>query len=196
MVVFNGHYLGRNMSGYAPFRYDITDFANYGSANTVLVRVDATLSEGWFYEGAGIYRHVWLTKTDPVHVARWGTFVRSDVERPTRRSVRSPPRSRNESGRGAALPSSRRRLLMQPAMPSPPLTPSRDVCRMADAHELRAEGEVRNPPLWSLEEPNLYKLLTRSMEIGGVDGPLRDPLRHPHRPLRRRPGLLPERQAR
>ena len=40
--------------------------------------MDASLDEGWFYEGAGIYRHVWLTKTAPVHVARWGNYVRTD----------------------------------------------------------------------------------------------------------------------
>src|ERR1035441_10870760 len=79
IVILNGHYLGRNFSGYAPFRYDITDHANYGGPNVLLVRVDATLGDGWFYEGAGIYRHVWLTKTNPVHVAHWGTFVRADV---------------------------------------------------------------------------------------------------------------------
>ncbi len=80
MVIFNGHYLGENFSGYAPFHYDISDFANYGARNTLLVRVDATLNEGWFYEGAGIYRHVWLTRMHPVHVALWGTFVRSEVQ--------------------------------------------------------------------------------------------------------------------
>jgi beta-galactosidase len=46
----------------------------------LLVRVDATLSDGWFYEGAGIYRHVWLVKTDPLHVKQWGTFVSAEVE--------------------------------------------------------------------------------------------------------------------
>ena len=46
--------------------------------NVLVVRVDATLDEGWFYEGAGIYRHAWLTKTAPVHIARWGNYVRSD----------------------------------------------------------------------------------------------------------------------
>lgn len=45
----------------------------------VAVRADATLEEGWFYEGAGIYRHVWLDKTDPVHVAPFGTFVSSTL---------------------------------------------------------------------------------------------------------------------
>ncbi len=65
VVIFNGYYLGENFSGYVPFRFDLTDFANFGDKNILVVRVDATLGEGWFYEGAGIYRHVWLTKTDP-----------------------------------------------------------------------------------------------------------------------------------
>ena len=46
----------------------------------LLVRVDATLSDGWFYEGAGIYRHVWLVKTAPVHVKKWGTLARAQVQ--------------------------------------------------------------------------------------------------------------------
>src|SRR6185437_9244685 len=52
---------------------------NMGGRNVLLVRVDATLSDGWFYEGAGIYRHVWMVKTHPVHVKKWGTFVASEV---------------------------------------------------------------------------------------------------------------------
>ncbi len=75
MVILNGHYLGRNLSGYTPFRCDITDFVTYGGPNVLVVRVDATEYEGWFYEGAGIYRHVWLEKTSPLHIAHNGVFV-------------------------------------------------------------------------------------------------------------------------
>ncbi len=64
LVALNGIFLGRNLSGYAPFSFDISDLANYGGRNVLLVRADATEHEGWFYEGAGIYRHVWLVKTD------------------------------------------------------------------------------------------------------------------------------------
>src|SRR5674476_259642 len=68
-------YLGENHSGYNSFAYDITDYLNYGGENVIAVRADATIEEGWYYEGAGIYRHVWLTKTAPLHIARYGTFV-------------------------------------------------------------------------------------------------------------------------
>jgi beta-galactosidase len=74
-VWFNGHYLGNNPSGYLGFEYDVTDYVNYGGENTIALRVDALMEEGWFYEGAGIYRHVWLNKTSPLHVPADGTFV-------------------------------------------------------------------------------------------------------------------------
>ena len=76
-VFVNGWFVGHHGSGYTSFRYDITDVANFGERNLVAVRVDATQPEGWFYEGAGIYRHVWLVKTAPVAIAPDGVFVTS-----------------------------------------------------------------------------------------------------------------------
>ena len=75
VVFLNGWCLGRHESGYSSFRYDITDVAKCGGKNILAVKVDATQTEGWFYEGAGIYRHVWLVKTAPLAVAPDGTFV-------------------------------------------------------------------------------------------------------------------------
>jgi len=80
MVVFNNFYIGTHSSGYDPFSFDVTDFATPGRRNVLLVRVDATSSGGWFYEGAGIYRHTWLVKTHPVHIKKWGTFVSVRVQ--------------------------------------------------------------------------------------------------------------------
>ena len=68
---------GRQESGYTGFRVDVTDVVNCGGSNVVSVRVDASQMEGWFYEGAGIYRHVWLVKTAPVAIAPDGIFVYS-----------------------------------------------------------------------------------------------------------------------
>ncbi len=75
LIWLNGHILGRNVSGYSSFSFDITPYANPGGTNVLVVRVDASRFEGWFYEGAGIYRHVWLVAASPVHIAHWGTFV-------------------------------------------------------------------------------------------------------------------------
>lgn len=74
-VWVNGFYLGREDDGYVSSEYDISQYLLYGENNLVTVRVDATQESGWFYEGAGIYRHVWLNKTSAVHIAPDGVFV-------------------------------------------------------------------------------------------------------------------------
>ena len=76
-VWVNGHLLGNHKSGYTPSNYDLTDVLRYGNEgkNAILVKVDASESEGWWYEGCGIYRHVWLIKTDKLHVERFGTYI-------------------------------------------------------------------------------------------------------------------------
>ena len=61
----NGFWLGGEESGYTSATYDIAPYLEYGGENIVAVRADATFEEGWFYEGAGIYRHVWLTIGEP-----------------------------------------------------------------------------------------------------------------------------------
>ena len=80
LVFVNGAFIGRSDSGYAPFGFDVSDFLNYGQPNALVVRVDASYGDGWFYEGAGIYRHVWLTKVDPLHFGKWETYVRTEVQ--------------------------------------------------------------------------------------------------------------------
>jgi len=78
-VWFNGFYMGSEPSGYATQVYDVTEYVNYGGDNLICVRADATLEEGWFYEGAGIYRDAWLEKSAAVSVAPFGTFVYADA---------------------------------------------------------------------------------------------------------------------
>src|SRR5215467_10282719 len=80
LVFLNGYFIGRNDNGYAPFSFDLTDFLNLGGKNYLVVRMDASFGDGWFYEGAGIYRHVWLTKTLPIHLGQWDSYVRPSVK--------------------------------------------------------------------------------------------------------------------
>ena len=67
-IWINGFFLGNNKSGYSGVEYDLSDFLQYNRENTLVVRVDATQYEGWFYEGAGIYRHVWLNEKNNLHI--------------------------------------------------------------------------------------------------------------------------------
>jgi beta-galactosidase len=79
VVWINGHYLGRHLSGYTGFRYEVSDYLVAG-VNILAVRVDATAYEGWFYEGAGVYRHVWFETSHSTRVAHNGLVVRYDAE--------------------------------------------------------------------------------------------------------------------
>jgi beta-galactosidase len=158
IVWFNGHYLGNNQSGYLGFEYDITDYINYNGENTIAIRVDATMEEGWFYEGAGIYRHVWLNKTNELHVATNGTFVKSGIK--------------NESTVLKVLTtidndaiSSKSFKIIQTILDANGnkiTEKSIDNCNLnpLSSSDFNSEIIVEKPILWSLENPYLYKMIT------------------------------------
>jgi beta-galactosidase len=75
----NGKQLGNHLSGYTSFRYDISDVADCGKENVLAVKVDATAPDGWWYDGGGIYRHVWLNSADQLHIAPWGVYLPAEV---------------------------------------------------------------------------------------------------------------------
>lgn len=81
VIWINGFYLENNKSGYVGVTYDITDYLNFTKKNVIVVRVDASQYEGWFYEGAGIYRHVWLNQFNNIHIAQDGVFVYTQVDK-------------------------------------------------------------------------------------------------------------------
>lgn len=76
-VYLNGCVLKRSFSGYTSFTVDISDFAVCGGQNTLAVYVDNSEHEGWWYEGGGIYRNVWLLKTDEIAVDIYGVYAAS-----------------------------------------------------------------------------------------------------------------------
>lgn len=78
-VYFNGSVIKRSFSGYVPFTVDITDRALFGAAPNVLaIFVDADAWEGWWYEGAGIYRDIKLTVKSAVNIAKYGVYVKTE----------------------------------------------------------------------------------------------------------------------
>ena len=74
-IWLNGQYVGTWPYGYTSFRMDLTPYVKYGTGNVLAVRLDTEKWESRWYPGAGIYRHVWLIKSGPVHVGQWGTYV-------------------------------------------------------------------------------------------------------------------------
>src|SRR5690606_22874493 len=76
-VWINGHYLGKRPNGYISFRYDLTPYVTFGAEpNSIAVKVDnAQQPNSRWYSGSGIYRNVWLTLTNPIHIDHWGTLI-------------------------------------------------------------------------------------------------------------------------
>jgi len=166
-VFLNGEYLGQDASGYAPFEYDVTDFLNYGGDNLLALRVDATFNEGWFYEGAGIYRHVWLTRTAPVHIASWGNYVQSNL----RSGINGPASllitSEIENTTGKPATCTVHASVIDPNGTTVATAHSRPATVAAASNEIvEMETTVARPELWSPETPHLYRLVATVLVNG------------------------------
>lgn len=74
-VWLNGRLVGGWPFGYTSWQVDLTPYVNFGGVNQLAIRLDNPPASSRWYPGGGIYRNVWLTKTAPVHVGQWGTFV-------------------------------------------------------------------------------------------------------------------------
>jgi beta-galactosidase len=77
MVWLNGNLVGGWPYGYSSWRVDLTPYVKPGRENQLAIRLDNPPSSMRWYPGGGIYRNVWLTKTNLVHVGHWGTFVKT-----------------------------------------------------------------------------------------------------------------------
>jgi beta-galactosidase len=168
LVFLNGYYIGRNDNSYAPFSFDISDFLNYGQKNYLVVRVDASFGDGWFYEGAGIYRHVWLTKMDALHLEQWESYVRTDVKG----SVATLNLGTSVHNRGTKAETCRVRWqILDPTGKTVASAESAPQQAAADRFTpFTATAKVTNPALWSPETPNLYSAIV-TVE---ADGKARD----------------------
>ncbi|GLK49722.1 beta-galactosidase [Brevundimonas intermedia] len=163
VVFLNGIIVDEHAGGYVPFTVDITDVAHPGETNWLVVRVDASLGEGWFYEGAGLYRHVHLTATDPIHLPPHGVFIQS-APRGAGATAKISIDVRNQSD---AAPEARVRTIV--------LAPNGlEMARNETGLSITAwgDGKVEHDlawdaaPLWSPSDPQLHRLVVE-VEVGG-----------------------------
>lgn len=158
IVWVNGHYLGTEPSGYNSFEYDISEYLNYGGNNVIAVRVDVTMEEGWFYEGAGIYRHVWLNKTDQLHIATDGTFVTSQVKSnnadvtATATIINADKKTRTFNVRQTIVDADGKTLATDNVTGL--------TLKAFASQDIKSILSVNDPKLWSIEKPYLHRLVT------------------------------------
>ena len=162
MVFVNGCFIGRNDNGYAPFRFDITDFLAVGAKNCIVARVDASYGDGWFYEGAGIYRHVWLTKTDPLHLGPWESIVRAELTTSATKLALSTgailtleTMVQNEGKQAESAKVNWQILDADGKTVATAESPTQPIGINGSAR-FTATAKLVNPALWSVDAPNLY----------------------------------------
>ena len=168
LVFVNGCFIGRNDNGYAPFRFDLTDFLSYGAKNYIVARVDASFGDGWFYEGAGIYRHVWLTKTDALHLGKWESTVRTAVSRGSALLTLGAVVA-NEGKQAESAKVSWQILDAAGKTVATAEAPAQSIA-VDGSVAFAATAKLANPALWSVDAPNLYSAIV-TIE---TDGKARD----------------------
>ena len=162
-VWLNGKFLGRHKSGYTGFRYDITDAANYGGKNVLAVRCDARAQEGWWYEGGGIYRHVWLTSADKVHIVPDSLYITSKVNPDRSAILTTKVRVINQSDKAQTF-----HLEINIKDPQ-----GRHLSSDITDHTVAASAivdcatdiEIGSVLLWNLKNPDLYRVTARVLPM-------------------------------
>ncbi len=157
MIWVNGFFVGNNKSGYVGCAYDITDFINFYGDNVITVRVDATQYEGWFYEGAGIYRHVWLNEYNNTHIATDGVFVFSDVKgKSATVNIQSTVQNQNPDSSKCSVTSyitDRNGNIIGRSSAQTISVLSNNT------KTITQKITVTNPKLWSVDDPYLYRAI-------------------------------------
>jgi len=155
-VFINGKSLGVHPYGYTSFSYDLTPYLNFGKENVIAVRVDNSqqVNSRW-YSGSGIYRHVWMMVTNPVHVAHWGAAITTPVVSAKKATVLLKVMLKNETSSAQSVVV--KTLLWNKS--------SKNVGNGQVQIEIPANSEkeitqtinVSNPMLWTPETSNLYQ---------------------------------------
>jgi beta-galactosidase len=166
-VWLNGRLLGERPYGYSSFRYDLTPHLKIGEKNVIAVRVDNSQhpNSRW-HSGSGIFRNVWLTAAHPVHIDHWGTYVTATDVSAQSASVQVAVTLKNNTGAGAEIE------LVNTLVDAA----GKKVAQASSAVSVAAGGSeeaaqtlaVKNPRLWSTDNPYLYTVRTQVKQNGEV----------------------------
>ncbi|HEY9124974.1 MAG TPA: glycoside hydrolase family 2 TIM barrel-domain containing protein [Bacteroidales bacterium] len=154
-VFINGKSLGVHPYGYTSFCYDLTPYLNFDKENVIAVRVDNSqqLNSRW-YSGSGIYRHVWLITTNPVHVAQWGVGITTSEVSTKKAKVQIKTLVKNENSSSQSV------IVKALLLDKNGKNVGNNQVKLDIAANSQKENiqtiTVSNPLLWSPESPNLY----------------------------------------
>ncbi|MFC0515924.1 beta-galactosidase GalB [Mucilaginibacter angelicae] len=163
-VWINGHHLGFRPNGYISFRYELTPYLNFGGSNVIAVKVDNSVQpNSRWYSGSGIYRHVWLETTNKIAIDHWGTYVTtSDVSTSSAKVNVQVQLHNNEVSPSLFISTKLYDATGKIVASSEQAT----LAALVKNAVLTTDNTltVKNPVLWSVEKPYLYKAVTQVLE--------------------------------
>ena len=155
-VWINGHHLGNHPYGYTPFYYDLTPYLKQNGENVLAVRVRNEGKNSRWYSGSGIYRHVFLTITNPVHIEQWGVYITTPNVSETSASVNIQTAIFNDRQNGQPL---KLRAKILNAKNNVVATTETNI-PISHNVPISQTIELSGPHLWSTESPYLYHAVT------------------------------------
>jgi beta-galactosidase len=163
-VWINGTSVGKRPYGYSSFQYDLTKYIKFGQKNVIAVKVDNSKEpNSRWYSGSGIYRNVWLTILNPVHVDHWGTYVTTPVVNPDSAVVAIQTSVKNDD------PKLRTVRVEQFLYDAQGILVSKSdgsfYVNPGTSHQYLQQIVVKKPVLWNIGNPYLYKLVTRTHSL-------------------------------
>ncbi len=165
-VWINGQFVGRRPYGYSAFVYDLTPFVSFRGENIIAVRVDhSRFADSRWYTGSGIYRHVRLQMTSPLHIATWGMSVTTPAISPASAQVRIETTVVNDGPKPASY--SVTSSVQDAAGHEAASQTSSGTLAAGESGPTVQNVRVAHPALWSLAAPTLYTLHSRVF-VGGV----------------------------
>lgn len=170
----NGRFVGGWPYGYASWQLDLTPFIEFGGSNTLAIRVDNPPESSRWYPGSGIYRHVWLEKVAPLHVAHWGVAISTPDVSPDAATVKLAIKLENStsSPMNAEVLTGIVRLVMQDGTPvrEPVAVVSTDSAPVPAGESTTVTQTValKKPVLWSPSTPHLYLAVVLVVSAGNT----------------------------
>jgi len=160
-VWLNGHYLGKRPYGYSTFEYELTPHLFYGARqNVIAIKVDNSQQpNSRWYSGSGIYRNVWLTTLDPVHVEHWGTYVTTPEV--SEQSASVAIKTKVSNGSSSAVPVDLTTIIQDANGREVARATEKDVVAKGNHAEVSQTLKVSTPVLWSDERPYVYKVISQ-----------------------------------
>jgi beta-galactosidase len=166
-IWLNGEYVGGWPYGYTSFHIDLTDKIEREDENIIAIRVENQDYSSRWYPGSGIYRNIWLTYTNPIHVSHWGTYITTPVINEDHAKVEVKTWINNSASYSASLELSTVIVDANGDLLSRKTQDNITIDAGAQ-EEMVQQLEIKDPKLWSVDSPYLYKAISSVIYEGKV----------------------------